>query len=701
MARFAPALLLALSAAWCGTLAGGATSLGSALLAVSFLGIVAWRGASWRDPLRLGRYGRWLPVALAGLAVVSAVASPVPRAGVAGLLLLPAFFGLPGAVARCWREEAARREGLRAVSAVVAGVALWALLDVLLLGTPRAAMPLGHHNLLALWLATLLPVALLPAREQGPWRWLGVGAGLLAVVAVLASRSLMGAAAVVVVAVVWPLTPWPPLPSPPFRPGEGERGREDGDEIGSAGPGTSPLSRWVGGDGRGGQGVRGLLLLLVLALLAVQAPRLLQILRGQDTSAQARTAYAQAGIAGFLDRPLLGQGPGAAAWTVSRFFVPVPGVNPWGEAVGELHSLPLQLAYELGAPGLLLSLALAGTFAVRRWRELRGGPADPALLRAALAGCAGAGVAFLGTASLSVTALPLALAVVAGAALAGGEPVEQASGVVGGRGAVRLYAVLAALALSPLLLAQELYDRALAAELRGERLVARARLEQAIALDPAFPLYRLRLALLQETGGEERRRAAELAYRAAADGRGVAALWTVAGILGQAAARPWAPQALETACALDPLSPFPGWFGMLAEPSGPAAARQGAHALLAEPRLAAAPFWARQPDLYARTLGEVRAWPGIDAAWTRAFLAAVPARGGWTGERQWLALELDVDPAASVSLFVFRRRPWPAEWPVIPLAGDPLARLQDIGPATSRPGAPASSFAPSVCVRQL
>jgi len=370
-------------------------------------------------------------------------------------------------------------------------------------------------------------------------------------------------------------------------------------------------------------------------------------------------------------------------------------VNPWGETVGELHSLPLQLAYELGAPGFLLALATAGWFAVRRLGERRAA-ADRGLLRAALCGLAGGAVAFLGTASLAVTALPLAVAAAAGAALAGGGDPARSDGSVRSVGSVRSYAAVAAVALSPFLIAQALYDRALVADQAGERALARRRLEQAVGLDPAFPLYRLRLAFL-ETGGAERSAAAELALRAAEDGDGLAALWTTAGILGQTARRPWAPAALQTACSLDPLSPFPPWFGMLADPAGPRAARQGAHALLAEPRLAAALFWQRHPELLARALDEVRAWPGIDAAWTRTLLAEVPPPGGWTGERQWLTLTLDVDPSASVSVFAFRRRPWPAEWPVVPLAAGALEKLRRIGPATSMPGAPETSFAPSIC----
>lgn len=665
MARFAPALLLALSAAWSGTLAGGATFAGSAAAALSLLVFLAWVGMPWRDPLRLGRSWAWLPAALWIAGAVSAATSPVPRAGIVGLLLLPAFFGLPGAVARCWREERDRREGLRAVSIVVAGIAAWALLDRFLLGGLRAAMPLGHHNLLALWLATLLPLAVLPARERGGWRWPGIGAGILGVAAVLASRSLMGTAGVVVGGLWLSFTPLP---------------------LAEKGPGVRA--------GRGKVWAALAAALLLGLLLTLQAPRLLQILRGQDPSARARAAYLEAGVEGFLARPFLGQGPGAAAWTSSLFLDPAPGVNPWGETVGELHSLPLQLAYELGALGCLLALATVGLFAFRRWRERRAA-ADPGLLRAALCGLAGAAVALLGTAPLAVSALPLALAVAAGAALAGAAPATRSDGRSDRSIRSRIYAAVAVLALAPLLGAQALYDRALAADQAGERSVARRRLEQAARLDPAFPLYGSRLALLHDTA--ERSAAAELALRAAEEGHGLAPLWTVAGVLGQAAARPWAPAALQTACSLDPLSPFPPWFGMLADPEGPRAARQGAHALLAEPRLAAALFWRREPGLFTRALDEVRVWPGIDAAWTQALLAAVSPPGGKMGERQWLALTLDVDPGASTSLFVFRRRPWPAEWPVVPIDGGRLEKLRKVGPATSRPGIPEAAFAPSVC----
>jgi O-antigen ligase len=607
--------------------------------------------------LELGRAGRLLPLALWLAAAASWWLSPVRRAGTTGLVLLPAFLLLPAAVARCWREEQARRQGLRALAGVVAGIALWALGDEILLGTPRgAAMPLGHHTLLAAWLVTLLPLAVLPAREKGGWRLLGLLAGVLGGAAVLASRSLLGCAALALVGLVGMI-----------RIARARRGR------------------WI-------MGTAALLaagtLLAMVAMIAA-GPRLAKIAAGADPSARARRAYFAAGWGGFRARPLLGWGPGAAAWTNALFFRPEPGVNPPGEAIGELHDLPLQLADELGAVGLLPCLGLLGFFGVRRLAELPRAD-DPGLLFAALLGLGGAGVAFLGTANLAVAALPWAVATAAGGALAALPSAAGPSGSGDSRWPVRLYAAAVALAAAPGLTAQWSYDRALGAELGGRRGDAVHELARAVHFDPAFPLYRMRLALL--------RNQADPALRAAQDGRGVAVLWTVAGVLGQAAQRPWAREALVAACASDPLDPFPAFFQMQADPDAAGAARHAAHAFLAAPGLAAAEVWEGRQALYAESLRQVRAWEGIDPGWKEAFLAAASiSPEDRRGERGWLALAFDTDPRESISVPVFRRRPWPTRWPLVPVRRGLLDRLA-LPPATTLATTSPAALTSAVCV---
>ena len=332
------------------------------------------------------------------------------------LILLPAFLVLPGVVERCWRLEEDRRRGLRALALAVAGVALWSLIDWLALGSPRPAMPLGHHNLLAAWLVILLPLAVLPARETGAWRFAGLAAGGLAAAAILASRSLAGCAALAAAALL----------AFGARAGRSRR-------------------RW------------GWLALLAAALLVslVQLPRALRIASGADLSAQARGAYLAAGIEGFQARPMLGWGPGSVPWTAAAFLEPVLRVNPWGESVGDLHSLPVQLAYELGVTGLLLVAGLIVLFFVRRIAEREEGR-DPALLLGGLLGLGSGAVASLGSGALAVTALPLAAAVAAGAALAGSGRGKARSS----RLPVRIYALAALLALAPLEIARWHYDRA-------------------------------------------------------------------------------------------------------------------------------------------------------------------------------------------------------------------------------------------------
>jgi O-antigen ligase len=659
MAGLLPALLLALFGAWCGTFAWGAAAPASAAAAVLLLGTLAWVGAPWRDPLRLGVAGRLLPAALWIAAAASAWVSPVPRAGRVAVLLLPAFLALPAAMERCWRREADRRVGLRALAVVVAGVALWSLADWWFLGSPRPAMPLGHHNLLAAWLVILLPLAVLPAREPGPWRLAGLAAGSFALLAILASRSLAGFAALALVAV-----------------------------IGFAGRAGERQRRWWA-------------VLLALALLVsfIQLPRLLRVVSGQDPSARARSAYMEAGWKGFAARPMLGWGPGSAAWTAAAFLDPVPGVNPRGEAVGELHSLPAQLAYELGLTGLLLSLALPALFFLRRRAERQEGR-DPALLGAGLLGLGAGAVAALGSGALAVTALPVAAVVAAGAALAGS-----------GRGKarpespwpVRVYAAVVLLALIPLERAHWHYDQAAAADFAADSPRAEAELAEAMQLDPEFPLYPSRLAmLLNRRAGASPQAAADLALRGAGKGRAVPSLWMIAGILGYTAQRPWAGDALEKACRLDPLNPIPPFYQLLNNPGGADAAVYGAHALLAEPRLAAAIFWERHPPLLGRALKAIETWPGVDTGWKQAMIAAVamtaPA-GANPDAVDWLPLVIDTAEAETVSLPVFRRRQWPARWRLVQVRSAALAHF-NLPPAAAAPGTSALAFAAVPCRRR-
>ncbi|HYN22706.1 MAG TPA: O-antigen ligase family protein, partial [Thermoanaerobaculia bacterium] len=333
-----PALLL-LFGAWCGTFAGSASFAGSTVGAAAMLGMVAAFGAIRRF---------FLASALWAAAAISAWSSPVPRASWMVLLLLPAFLLLPGAVARCWSRERDRRIGLRALATVTLGVSLWALIDYSVRDLPRVAMPLGQHNLLAAWLVILLPFSLLVAREPGLWRWMGLASVLLSAATILATRSLAG-------------------------------------NVALAGEALLALV-WFGRSRRSWK----LALVVVAAGLGLfsQRARIAGLLTGQDLSFQGRAVYWEGAWEGFLARPLLGWGPGSAAWTASAFFDPVPGVTPWGESIFELHSLPLHLAYELGTLGLAASLGLAGAFAVRRFAELRSAE-DPTFAFAGLCGLLG------------------------------------------------------------------------------------------------------------------------------------------------------------------------------------------------------------------------------------------------------------------------------------------------------------------------
>lgn len=205
----------------------------------------------------------------------------------------------------------------------------------------------------------------------------------------------------------------------------------------------------------------------------------------------------------------------------------------------------------------------------------------------------------------------------------------------------------------------------------------------------------MRLSLLQARDPGRQSEASELALRAAWKGVAVPQLWLVAGIQGRAAKRPWAASALERACVLDPLDPFPPFYTMLA--GGPDAAVYGAQALLAEPRLLAAVFWERRPDLRGRVLKAVRDWPGVDAGWKDAMLAVPPPSG--QGPVSRVALLIDAEAGESLSLPVFRRRPWPAEWGLIEVRESALATAQ-IPPAAASRGTSPGFLLDSPCLRR-
>lgn len=616
MKPFLPALLLALFAGYAGTFVGGATAYGAMLghLALGLLLFVSGgRSGAFTDPFGLGPAGRFLPFALAFSALASLFASPVPRAGRAGVLVALLLVLLVPGVARAF--VANRDRAVAAMSAVVGGVAAYALIAWLAGFSPRPSLPLGHHGLLAGWLAMVLPLAVLPAvrtPEEGTARWrigLGASAALLGLAALIASRSAAGLVAVAV-------------------------------EAGVA-------ALWVR-DRR----VRRVLALAAFALALALAPRAFTILAGQDPSAAARQVYWKAGLAGWAGRPLLGWGPGSTPWTIAPHLVPVPGANPPGEAVGELHSLPLTLGYELGGAGLILALGVAFAFGRERFREECAAP-DP-LRRAGLLGLLGGGIAALGSGAWSISALPVAALLAAGAALAPSLN-RRAPADRWAVGLSRAVALAILLLLAPLDVAHRSYDRAIGTD----RARSIASLDSAFSADPTFPLYRARRAAYRTRAAGIDAEEALAAARAAGD---VAPLWLLAGELGVEARRPWSGAALDRACRAAPFDGLAPWLRLRAEPPPTDAASVAARALLAEPRLLRAIDWPGREELRRSAVARIERLSGVEPGWRRALVLAAerePTRGP-TGESIAFLTFGAESPDASFSLHWFRRLPWGA-----------------------------------------
>jgi O-antigen ligase len=620
-----PALFLGTLTLSTGTFPGGATFGGASLTQAATLAFCLLAAVSWPDPLGLGSKGRWLPLALVLVVAASWWASPVERAGRVGLLLLPAFLLLPAAVAQCWRGGDERRQGIGAISLLTAATALWALVDWGLRSYPRAAMPLGHHNLLAGWLVLLWPLSLPAALRPGVGRWAALAALSLTAPALLGTGSLLGLLALAIqlllVACWW-----------------------------------RPLRIWLLGSA------------LVTALLL--APRAVGVLFGTDLSAGARGVYWHAGWRGVIGRPVLGWGPGSVPWTVGDHVWSVSGVSPPSEIIGDLHSLPLQLLYELGVVGLGLSGVLVIWFVVRRLAE-RSAAADEQVLRASLVALLGGVVFSLGNAPLAVSALPAAAALVAGAALASGPAasVDQRTSKQS-TAAVTAYVLLATLFLIPLDRAHLHYQRATTA---ADDTAALREVTRAQELDPAFPLYRARAALLAERLRGPSAELAGQARLAAEQAPGVAPLRLAAGVLGGRADATWAAEALERAWHLDRLSGLVAFHLMRAKTDRAEAVALGAHALLTEPRLAAAVYWEEHPELWDAVIGEIhrrtaKLGPRLEPLVRER---PVPPENG--DPVVLLALTLDEVPALSFSLYAFRRSPWPTALAGVPLRSSRLA----------------------------
>ena len=625
-----PILALGLWVFFWGHFPGAASAAGATATQLTMVAILAAIGVV--RP-RLGRFETASLVLLWMATLLALVLSPLPRAGRVAGALLPAFCILPWLSAALFKTEATLRAATRGLTVLLGLVAARSLVGVFFEGTPGASLPLGHHNLLAVFLLMLLPApwalyrgvlyqATLPRSMD---RYLALLAGGLALAALLLTRSLGGALAFLVFLVL--LLPW-------------ERGRA---RIGSL----------VG------------VLLVGLVLGVGLSPRILDFEAQLGLSMAARQGYIEAGWRGFLASPFFGHGPGSTPWLFAAYFEPATGVHPPNHLVGDLHNLPLQVLFELGLLGFLT--AACWLWAVQRplWRNAAGDAAVSALglawVRGARAGLMAALLFSWTGFPLGVPVLPFTFCLLAGLGLAAERQLRPASEEEERRPTWRLPRVahwlllIVVLALIlPGLRAQWAWDAARQVS-PGDDARAADLLARAVTLDPDFPLYSFRLGLLR---GDT-----ELLLAASRAAGAVGPMTLQAGLAAEAAGLPEAAALLERACDLDPfggLAPFRLAVG----PAGgdPALRVQRAkRALVAEPRLVAAHAWLDHPEVLLRAQVELDRQglpPGFAATLLPSMQELFSPEPATEAD---FVLRLDQDPAESCSLFLFRRSPYPAE----------------------------------------
>ncbi len=656
---------LALMVFHAGTFHRGATAFSLAVGATLLLVFAFLGRRSFLDPLAVGGGAwPWWPELLGVLwlsVLASWIQSPVGRAGEAIVLfLLPAAWAAAG-IGRLLGSEAAVRTALAGCAVVGTAVSTWALAMQPLHEEGRAALPIGHHNQLALVLVAILPPAVLGAwRAAGPDRRrlrqgaaLFVGAVLVWTLAATGSMSALAALVVQAVAAA----AWMLLRS------RGRRLLVPLAALLALAAGLALATAWAG------------------SRLDVPGPlgRLGAVLRLEDPSLLARRTYAEAAASGFAERPLLGWGPGSTSWTLANHWRPAPGVHPPGEVVTDAHSLVAQAPYELGIAGSVLLLLLAARYGRARLGELSDPRVrDPDLLAAALLGLTGAGVCLAFGVFAVVTAVPAVLILNLGLAAAARPARTEGNDLHslpawwrrGLQIAFHLWLVAALGWTWQRTSAARSYELAVAAGtaavgqtpgVPGEEVGGGTDLlRTAAASDPSFPLYQARLD----------------PWAAAEAADGLAPLWLLAGVdrsIDAGRRR----LALERACDLDPLSALAPFELMRLEreaagaATDPRVAAPAARAVLAEPLLLAASAFEGDPDLRSEVHRRIRSWPGLPPGWLAAF-EELWFGLDWSNGREGppldvLSLDADSRPAVSFSLFAFRRPPWSLSIGAVPL----------------------------------
>ena len=379
-------------------------------------------------------------------------------------------------------------------------------------------------------------------------------------------------------------------------------------------------------------------LAMALVALALGGLWFSRTFRGRQGSTEFRFTLWKVGLTLFAERPVTGVGP----FNFGRGLLLLNDPALPRAQIATPHNVYLDTAAEMGLLGLAAGAGLLlclGRGWLRRWQGAKSSPQERLLLASAGAALAGFAAQNLVDTFLAWPVLIPALALAAYCLTDDSPAPARVSGwplkTLGALGALAAYGV----ALAWLGRADAHFEASVSAAQRGQMTVAIQEAQQAVTLDPRWPLYLFQLAYVEGRSPQTDVLADSARhYQQGLNFEPVDGIQTanLAAVLWQQGARAEAIAELERAAQVEPNPFYLANLGYFLEAEGRSAEAAEAYArlLLQWPSLAGSPYWQAEaqraglwPDIMRRAEEKLASSSAYaQASWQ---LSVALARDGW------------------------------------------------------------------------